>query len=188
MGKIVLGVTGSIAAYKAVHLLRELVKGGKEVVVVLTTNAKRFISPLTFEALSGNKVIDDLFPEPSSPEIAHTSLADSCDLLVVAPATANIIGKFASGIADDFLSTFFLSTDAPVIIAPAMNHRMYAHPVVQENIERLKKLGVVFVEPEEGYLACGAEGKGRLASPERIASVCFDILGKKKHLRESPSS
>jgi len=109
----------------------------------------------------------------------------SCDLLVVAPATANIIGKFASGIADDFLSTFFLSTDAPVIIAPAMNHRMYAHPVVQENIERLKKRGVVFVEPEEGYLACGAEGKGRLASPERIASVCFDILGKKKHLSSS---
>jgi phosphopantothenoylcysteine decarboxylase/phosphopantothenate--cysteine ligase len=187
LGKIVLGVTGSIAAYKAVPLLREFIKREKVVVVALTENAKKFITPLTFEALSGNRVITDLFTEHSSPEIAHTSLADSCDLLVVAPATANIIGKFASGIADDFLTTFFLSTDAPVVIAPAMNSRMYAHPVVKGNIERLKKLGVIFVEPEEGWLACGAEGMGRLAPVDKIASISFDILGKKKRLKGSPS-
>ncbi len=164
---ITLGVTGSIAAYKAVLILRELVKLSADVTVVLTRHAREFVSPLTFEVLSGRGVITDLFGEPRTYP-RHVNLAQDTDLLLVAPATANILGKFTYGIADDFLSTFYLAVSAPLIIAPAMNDQMYRNTVVQENIRLLHKRGIWFVLPEAGELACGGEGQGRLASVEEI--------------------
>jgi len=183
---VVLGVTGSIAAYKAAELLRHLVKKGARVTCVLTKAAQYFVSHLTFQALSGRPVIRDLFEEwewGTDVRIEHVSLAEEADLLLVAPATANIIGKFAAGIADDFLSTFFLSIRCPVLIAPAMDHRMLAHPCTQSNVARLKALGVQFVEPETGELASGQVGKGRLAEIGQIVRAAEKILGRGRELK-----
>ncbi|MEK7846561.1 MAG: bifunctional phosphopantothenoylcysteine decarboxylase/phosphopantothenate--cysteine ligase CoaBC, partial [Nitrospinota bacterium] len=179
---VILGVCGGIAAYKAAELTRFLKKDGADVWVVMTRNAKEFISPLTFEVLSGNPVYSDMFLQSSIP-MPHIDLAKKCDILLIVPATANIIGKFASGIADDLLSTLYLSVKAPVLIAPAMNSNMYASPAVQENIKRLKGFGTNFVEPESGELACGDMGEGRLAEPNQILKKVRQLLSVKKDLK-----
>ncbi len=174
--EIVLGVSGGIAAYKAAELTRLLVKEGANVNVVMTKNAQQFVTPLTFQSLSGNPVMTELFSLTERSEIKHISLAEKADLLVIAPATANIIGKIASGIADDLLTTMVLAARAPILIAPAMNVQMWRNPIVQENIKRLKKVGMKIMEPESGYLACGYEGKGRLAEPEAILKGIKSLL------------
>ena len=162
-----LGITGSIAAYKAIFLLRELKKLNARITVILTANAAKFVAPLTFQALSGEEVITGTF-EPGDVSLRHTALAQQINLLLVAPATANIIGKFAGGIADDFLSTLYLAVSAPTMIAPAMYVQMYQHPAVQENIRILEGRGVEFLGPEAGDLACGANGLGRLINGDYI--------------------
>jgi phosphopantothenoylcysteine decarboxylase/phosphopantothenate--cysteine ligase len=161
--KIVLGVSASIAAYKAVELLRLLVKEGAEVRVVMSANAGKFVAPLTFEALSGHPVYHAQFDAPNSAEMEHIRVAEKADLLVVAPATASMLGKMAHGLADDALSSLHLAFKGPVLIAPAMNEGMWGHPAVQVNIATLKSRGVEFVDPEPGELACGVIGPGRLA-------------------------
>ena len=176
--KIVLGVTGSIAAYKSVQLVRALKKLGADVHVIMTNNANEFVAPLTLKTLSENYVRCDMFNDPGS-EIAHINLQDEADIFVVAPATANIIGKFASGIADDFLSTFFLAVKAPVLIAPAMNCNMYLHPIVQDNISKLASHGVSFVGPESGELACKKDAIGRMSEIDDILESIQDTLTKK---------
>jgi phosphopantothenoylcysteine decarboxylase/phosphopantothenate--cysteine ligase len=180
---IVLGVTGGIAAYKAAEIVRLLVKEGAIVRVIMTKNAQEFITPLTLQTLSGNPVATETFNLTQESEIGHIRLADTADLLLIAPATADIIAKLANGLADDLLSTVLLATTAPVLIAPAMNVHMYAHPIVQENMRKLSGLGYGFVEPAEGFLACGYEGKGRLADPEDIVEEVRAALTK-KDLRE----
>jgi phosphopantothenoylcysteine decarboxylase/phosphopantothenate--cysteine ligase len=174
--KIVLGVTGGIAAYKAAELVRELVRGGAEVFVVMTRSAQAFVTPLTFQTLSGNKVATDLFSLVEESEIGHISLADRADILVIAPATANVIGKIAGGIADDLLTTVVMATKAPVLLAPAMNVHMWENPLCQENIQKLRARGYHFVEPEAGELACGYEGKGRLPEIPAIAEEIRALL------------
>ncbi len=174
--KVALGVTGCIAAYKAVEVMRGLQKAGVSVQVILTRSAAEFITPLTFESLSGQNVITDMFQPGQNRDIHHISVAQSIQLLAVVPATANILGKFAHGIADDFLSTLYLSNPAPVLIAPAMNVEMWRHPVVRANVEILKARGHHFVDPEPGTLACGMEGEGRLAAVETIVSRILDLL------------
>jgi phosphopantothenoylcysteine decarboxylase/phosphopantothenate--cysteine ligase len=174
--KIALGVTGCIAAYKAIEVMRGLQKAGVSVQVILTKSATEFVTPLTFESLSGQNVITDMFQPEQNLDIYHISVAQSIQLLAVAPATANILGKFAHGIADDFLSTLYLSNPAPVLIAPAMNVEMWCHPAVQANVEILKARGHHFVDPEAGMLACGMEGEGRLASVDVIVSRILDVL------------
>ncbi|GBD38357.1 Coenzyme A biosynthesis bifunctional protein CoaBC [bacterium HR37] len=160
--KIVVGITGGIAAYKTCELVRRLVKEQACVQVVMTKNATRFVSPFTFQTLSGNRVAVEAFDPSWESEIGHISLADSADLVVIAPATANFIGKASAGMADNLLLTLLLATRAPVMLFPAMNVNMYNNPVVQENLEKLKKRGFIVIEPSEGELACGWEGKGRL--------------------------
>ncbi len=179
--KIILGVTGCIGAYKSAVVLRLLQKEGFEVLPVMTRAAQQFITPLTLEKLSGHQVVSDLFSDHTV-QIEHIALARQSDMLVVAPATANILAKFAQGIADDFLSTLYLSTTTPVIIAPAMNVEMWHHPATQENLETLKQRGTVIVEPGSGYLACGEEGEGRLAEPERILEALLNTFTRKKSL------
>jgi phosphopantothenoylcysteine decarboxylase/phosphopantothenate--cysteine ligase len=174
--KIILGVTGGIAAYKAAELVRELVRSGAEVFVVMTRSAQAFITPLTFQTLSGNKVTTELFSLIEESEIGHISLADRAELLVIAPATANIIGKIAGGIADDMLTTIVMATKAPVLLAPAMNVHMWENPICQENIQRLRSRGFHFIDPEAGELACGYEGKGRLAEIPAIVEEIRSIL------------
>jgi phosphopantothenoylcysteine decarboxylase/phosphopantothenate--cysteine ligase len=174
--KIALGVTGCIAAYKAIEVMRGLQKAGVSVQVILTRSAAEFVTPLTFEALSAQSVITDMFQPEQNRDIHHISVAQSIRLLAVAPATANILGKFAHGIADDFLSTLYLSTPAPVLIAPAMNVEMWLHPAVQANVEILKARGHHFVDPEPGMLACGMEGEGRLASIDIIVARILEVL------------
>ncbi len=174
--RIVLGVTGGIAAYKAAELVRELVRRGAKVRVVMTESGQRFVTPLTFETLSGNPVATDLFQMTGGYEIGHISLAEFAELLVVAPATANIIGKMAAGIADDLLSTVLVTVTSPVLICPAMNSKMYANPVVQENIRRLRSLGHTVLEPGYGELACRTEGQGRLAEVGDIAEEIEAML------------
>ena len=174
--RIVLGVTGGIAAYKAAELVRELVRRGAKVRVVMTDHSCRFVTPLTFETLSGNPVATELFQTPGNFEIAHISLAAFADLVVIAPATANIIGKMAAGLADDLLTTVLLATDAPVLICPAMNAKMYANSVVKENLARLVSRGHMILEPRYGELACRVEGQGRLAEPPEIAEEIESIL------------
>ncbi|MDH5762005.1 MAG: bifunctional phosphopantothenoylcysteine decarboxylase/phosphopantothenate--cysteine ligase CoaBC [Nitrospinota bacterium] len=166
--QVVLGVSGGIAAYKAVELLRLLVKEGAEVTVVMTENAKQFVTPLTFEALSGRPVYHEIFGNEASGSMEHIRAAEKADLMIVAPATANSIGKMTHGLADDPLSTLFSAFAGPVLVAPAMNDQMWANPAVQENIRILKKRGIGVIEPEAGELACGAVGLGRLAEPERL--------------------
>jgi phosphopantothenoylcysteine decarboxylase / phosphopantothenate---cysteine ligase len=165
---IVLGVTGAIAAYKACELTRLFIRGGYAVHVIMTEHARAFISPLTFSTLSGNPVAGEMFDGRAPETIKHIDLADEANLIVVAPATANIIAKASAGIADDLLSTVILATKAPVLFAPSMNVNMYENPITQGNIKRLSELGFQFIEPGVGWLACGWEGKGRLADPDRI--------------------
>ena len=180
--KVVLGVTGCIGAYKSALILRLLQKEGFDVLPVMTKSAQQFLGPLTLEKLSGHPVVTGLFDDHEV-SIEHISLARASDLLLVAPATANILGKFANGIADDFLSTLYLSTTTPVIVAPAMNVEMWRHPATQANIKTLEGRGVVIVEPESGYLACGEEGEGRLAEPEVIVDEVVSLLRRGESLK-----
>jgi phosphopantothenoylcysteine decarboxylase/phosphopantothenate--cysteine ligase len=176
MSLIALGVSGGIGAYKAVEVARGLQKQGHDVAAIMTRSARRFVGPLTFEAITRREVITDQWKPGANADIEHISLASSADLLLVAPATANVIGKFANGIADDFLSSLYLATTAPVLVAPAMNTNMFAHPAVVRNLDTLTARGVRFVEPGEGYLACGWIGKGRLAEPAEIVDAVLHVL------------
>lgn len=176
MAFVGLGVSGGIGAYKAVEVMRLLQKRGHEVQVVMTRTARRFVGPVTFEAITRKPVITGQFAPGMNADIEHIALASTVDLLVVAPATANVIGKLANGIADDFLSALYLATRAPVLIAPAMNTNMWEHEAVRGNVERLAARGVRFVDPGAGYLACGWIGKGRLAEPEQIAEAADRLL------------
>lgn len=190
--EIILGVTGSIAAYKAAYLASFLVKKGAEVTVIMSANAVQFISPLTFSSITGRSVLQSLFEERNN--FAHIGLAEKADLFLVAPATANFIGKAAAGLADDALTTTLLSVKCPVVIAPAMNARMYLNPLVQENIRRLRSLGYHFVGPEKGKLACGEEGIGRMAEPgeiidylEKLLSLVSKLEGKRILITAGPT-
>jgi len=177
--KIGLGVTGGIAAYKAVELVRRLVNLNAEINVIMTKNSQKFVTPLTFQTLSGNRVITGLFDLLEESKIGHIAVAQWADIFVIAPATANIIGKISNGIADDFLSTTVMATRAPVLIAPAMNTNMYENHTVQRNINNLKSLGCHFVEPASGALACGTEGLGKLADVDDIIEEMESVLSKK---------
>jgi len=177
MPTVVLGVTGCIGAYKACEVLRELQRRDVDVHVVMTKHATEFVSAMTFEALSRHPVFLDQFALGAEGDIRHISLADAAQLLLVAPATANILGKFARGIADDALTTLYLATKAKVVVAPAMNVNMFDHPAVRENLDILRARGVRIVEPGSGYLACGWLGRGRLAEPEDIVAAAMDVLG-----------
>ena len=168
--KVLLCVTGGIAVYKAAALTSKLTQAGAHVKVIMSASACQFVAPLTFQALSRHDVYTDTFDEKDSAVIAHIDLADWADVVLIAPATANIIGKVANGIADDMISTTIMATVAPVWVAPAMNVHMYAHPAVQKNMDTLRSFGYQFIEPGEGYLACGYVGKGRLEEPETIVS------------------
>lgn len=165
---IALGVTGCIGAYKAVEILRGLQKRGAAVQVVMTEHATRFVAPLTFQAISARPVVVGMFEPTVDPEIKHIQIAQWCDLLLVAPATANALAKFAHGIADDFLTTLYISTTSQVVVAPAMNSEMWLHPATRENARILRTRGVTFIDPDDGYLACKTVGPGRLAEPEEI--------------------
>ncbi|MGE5218402.1 MAG: bifunctional phosphopantothenoylcysteine decarboxylase/phosphopantothenate--cysteine ligase CoaBC [Chloroflexota bacterium] len=176
---VVLGVSGGIACYKAVELVRLLVKGGFKVQVIMTKGAMEFVTPLTFQTLSANAVASDTFSLTQESQIGHINLADMADVFAIAPATADVIGKIASGIADDLLTTVLMATRAPVLVAPAMNIHMYENPILQENIRKLRRVGYHVMEPAEGYLACGYEGKGRLPDPEKIAAEIGRLLKRK---------
>lgn len=173
---ILLGVTGGIAVYKAAALTSKLAQAGADVWVIMTEAATRFVSPLTFQTLSRHPVATDVFDERDPSKVQHIHLADAADLLVIAPATANIIGKMARGIADDMLSTVYLATTSPVLVAPAMNVHMYEHPAVQENLAILRRRGVTVMEPGEGQLACGYAGRGRMPEPEELMAKIADML------------
>ena len=168
--EIVVGVAGSIAAYKAAEVVSQLVQRGAGVTVVMTRSATQFIGPLTFQTLTRRRVMIDQFDLESVVDPTHISLTDEADLVVIAPATANFLGKAAHGMADDMLTSLLLAVSCPVLVAPAMNDRMWAHPAVKENIEILKKRGYKFLEPDSGFLACGTYAKGRLANPAQIVS------------------
>ena len=183
MCTIALGVCSSISIYKACDVLRGFQKKGYEVQVIMTKNATRMVSPLLFSALSRRKVLVDPFEDRSVESIDHVELAKKIELFVVAPATANSIGKLAGGIADDFLSTFYMAVNSPVLVAPAMNEAMYLHKQTQANMQKLREWGVFFVEPEEGYLACREEGWGRLASPEKIVEMSLQVMAKTQSLQ-----
>jgi phosphopantothenoylcysteine decarboxylase/phosphopantothenate--cysteine ligase len=183
MSLIALGVTGGIGAYKAVEIARGLQKRGHEVVAVMTHSATRFVGAVTFEAITRRRVITDQFEGGMNADIEHIALASTIDLLLIAPATANIIGKLANGIADDFLATLYTATRAPLLIAPAMNTLMFEHAAVRKNLETLASRGARFVEPGEGYLACGWIGKGRLAEPDEIVAAAEAILRPEGPLR-----
>ena len=182
MALIALGVTGGIGAYKAVEVVRGLQNAGHDVVAVMTRNARRFVGEVTFEAITRRRVITDQWAAGANADIEHIAVASSSALLLVVPATANIIGKFAHGIADDFLSSLYLAAAAPVLLAPAMNTNMLAHPAVRANLETLAARGVRFVEPGEGYLACGWVGKGRLAEPEAIVASALAMIARSRAL------
>ncbi|MBB28782.1 MAG: bifunctional phosphopantothenoylcysteine decarboxylase/phosphopantothenate--cysteine ligase CoaBC [Gemmatimonadetes bacterium] len=174
--RILLGVSGSVAAYKAVEILRGLQRRGADVQVAMTEVATKFVSTLTFEALSHRKVHTELFPESGDPDVVHVRVADWPDLMVVAPATANLIGKLANGLADDLLTCTLLAGDCPLVVAPAMESSMYGHPAVQKNLQHLRGRGVHLVDPEEGDLASGHSGIGRLADPEIIVTAVADAF------------
>src|ERR1700675_2428513 len=186
--KVALGVTGGIAAYKATEIVRLLQDRGIRVQVVMTRAAQEFVRPLTFAALSGEKVITGMFAPEGEQEpniesaIEHIAVAQSMDALVVAPATADVLAHFAQGIASDFLTTLYLATTAPVVVAPAMNVNMWNHPATQANIEILRQRGVKIVEPGSGYLACGMTGAGRLAENETIVAAVLEALGASQDL------
>jgi phosphopantothenoylcysteine decarboxylase/phosphopantothenate--cysteine ligase len=180
---VVLGVSGGIAAYKAAEITSRFVKLGAEVKVIMTEHARKFVAPLTFQAISNNPVSVDMFAPPSRWDVEHISIAKAADLFVIAPATANVIGKLNAGIADDMLTTVAMATKAPILIAPAMNVNMYENPITQRNMEALKDLGYHFIEPGEGFLACGDIGKGRLEDPVKIVEKGLDILLSTDELR-----
>lgn len=183
-GKVaVLGITGGIAAYKAADVASRLKKLGCDVRVVMTRAAAEFITPLTMRTISQNSVALDMFSPSGDWEIGHISLAQAADVLLIAPATANVIGKMAAGIADDLLTTTVLAAKCPVVIAPAMNSAMYENPIVRENIEKLMARGYIFVEPESGLLACGDEGRGRLANPEVLVDEIVRLIAYPKDLK-----
>src|SRR2546421_3224986 len=174
--KIALGISGGIAAYKAAEVLRGLQRAGCIVRVAMTKRACEFIQPLTFRALSGSHVIVDDYAADNPDPIAHITFSQTVDLLLVAPATANIIAKFANGVADDFLTSTYLASTSPVIIAPAMNTTMWNHPATQRNLQQLRADGVRIIEPDAGEMACGTFGPGRLSEPERIVVAALEIL------------
>jgi phosphopantothenoylcysteine decarboxylase/phosphopantothenate--cysteine ligase len=178
--KIILGVSGSIAAYKAIELLRLLISDGARVDVAMSPNATKFITPLTFEALSGNSVYSQIFNSDASFLMEHIQISKAADLLLIAPATAGIIGKMANGIVDDALSNLYVSYSGPTLVAPAMNNAMYANPAVKSNIAKMKDRGIQFIEPEHGELACGSIGQGRLAEPLNILETVKRILNFKE--------
>lgn len=182
MGTIVMGLCSSISIYKSCEVIRGFQKHGYSVRAILTKNATRLIQPLLLDAITGHDVYVDTFERRTSANISHVSLAKEVSLFVVAPATANMIGKMASGIADDFLSTFYMAVRCPVLVAPAMNEAMYLHNQTQMNIKKLRSFGVQFVEPAKGYLACGDEGWGRLAPPEDIVEAGLQLLRKNRRL------
>ncbi len=173
---IVIGITGGIAAYKACEIVSYLVHQGALVDVIMTNNACEFISPLTLETLSKHKVITDMFEKKEHIEVEHISLARKADLFLIVPATANIIGKVANGIADDMLSTTIMATDTKVVFAPAMNNGMYTNKIVQDNIRKLKKYGYEFIEPDTGNLACGYKAIGKLANKNKIIEYLENIF------------
>ena len=174
--EVVVGVSGGIAAYKTAEVVSGLVRAGAGVTVVMTEAAKRFVGPLTFQTLSGRPVYDSLWAATEEPRVEHVALADRADVVLVAPATADVIGKLAAGIADDLLSTLLLAVDVPVLLAPAMNARMWRHPAVVANVATLRARGVRLVGPAEGRLACGAEGPGRMAEPAEILAAVAEVL------------
>ncbi|HEV2826693.1 MAG TPA: bifunctional phosphopantothenoylcysteine decarboxylase/phosphopantothenate--cysteine ligase CoaBC [Pyrinomonadaceae bacterium] len=176
--KVALGISGGIAAYKAAEVLRGLQRAGCTVRVGMTKRACEFVQPLTFRALSGSHVIVDDYAADNPDPIAHITFSQTVDLFLIAPATANIIGKLANGIADDFLTSTYLASTAPVLIAPAMNTSMWHHPATQRNLQQLRSDGVFIIEPDEGEMACGTIGPGRLSEPERIVAAALDILRK----------
>lgn len=180
---IVLGVSGGIAVYKALDVVSRLKKHDIDVRVIMTESATEFVTPLSFQSLSQNQVIVDMFAEPKAFEIQHISLAKRADLMLIVPATANIIGKVANGIADDMLTTTIMATKAPVVFAPAMNTNMYENRIVQDNISKLKKYGYKFVEPASGRLACGDLGKGKLQDTEIIVEYALSVLNQQKDLQ-----
>lgn len=179
---VVIGVSGGVAVYKALEVISRLRKKDIEVRVIMTESAQKFVTPLSFQSLSQNMVTTDMFDEPKAWEIQHISLAKKADLMLVLPATANIIGKVANGIADDMLSTTIMATKAPVVFAPAMNTNMYENPIVQNNIEKLKSFGYEFIEPASGRLACGDVGAGKLADVEDIYEFVLKTLYKTSDL------
>ena len=176
---IVVGITGGIAAYKACGIVSYLKSEGANINVIMTKNACEFITPLTLETLSGNKVITDMFERPDHIDVKHISLAKKADLFLIVPATANILGKVSNGIADDMLSTTIMATKAPVIFAPAMNDGMYENPIVQRNIETLKNNGYKIIEPSIGHLACGYNAKGKLPKNEEIIDYVKTLIKEK---------
>src|SRR5215203_3085279 len=176
MALIALGVSGGIGAYKAVEVARGLQKRGHDVAAIMTRSARRFVGVVTFEAITRRRVITDQFAAGANADIEHIQLATDIALLLVAPATANVIGKFAHGIADDFLTSMYLATRAPVLMAPAMNTNMWEHDAVRANLEMLRARGVRFVDPGAGYLACGWIGKGRLAEPDDVVAAAEAML------------
>jgi phosphopantothenoylcysteine decarboxylase/phosphopantothenate--cysteine ligase len=178
--KIIIGITGGIAAYKTLSLIRLFKKAGHEVKVVITQNGLQFVTPLTLETLSQNAVYSDCFARNEPFSVEHISHADWADVVIVAPASANIIGKFANGIADDALSTLLLAVKKPIFIAPAMNVNMYENEAVQRNIEQLKKQSCHFIDPTEGELACGISAKGRMEEPEKIFEIVTRFFSQKK--------
>lgn len=184
--KILLGITGGIAAFKAASICSKLVQQGAEVRVIMTKAATKFVTELTLQALSKNPVYTDVFDEKNPNAIAHIDLADWADLVLVAPATANMIGKMAAGIADDMLSTTLLATQSPVMLSPAMNVHMYVHPAVTRNLAELVSRGVMMIEPGEGLLACGYTGKGRMEEPETIVSVVIDFFKRQEAIAKKP--
>ncbi len=179
---VVLGITGSIAAYKAANLASSLKKMGADVHVIMTKNAANIINPITFDSLTGHKCITDTFDRNHEFNIAHIALADKADVLCIAPASANIIGKMANAIADDMLSTTYLAMDCPVIVSPCMNTKMYEHPAVQANMQRLSSLGVTVIPPDNGRLACGAVGKGKMPSEEVIIDYILREIARDKDM------
>ncbi|MGL4847955.1 MAG: bifunctional phosphopantothenoylcysteine decarboxylase/phosphopantothenate--cysteine ligase CoaBC [Clostridium sp.] len=179
---VVVGVTGGIAVYKALDIVSALRKKDIKTKVIMTESATKFVAPLTFQSISQNMVITDMFAEPKAWEIQHISLAQEADIMLIAPATANVIGKVANGIGDDMLTTTIMATKAKVIFAPAMNTNMYENPIVRENIEKLKSFGYEFIEPDAGRLACGDIGKGKLPKPEVIVDHVLKELYPKKDL------
>ncbi len=174
--RVALGITGGIAAYKAIEVLRGLQRAGCEVRVTMTKHACEFIQPLTFRALSGSYVVVDDYAADNPDPIAHITFSQTVDLFIIAPATANTLAKLANGVADDFLSSTYLACTAPVLIAPAMNTVMWEHPATQRNLQRLRDDGVHLIDPDEGEMACGTFGPGRLNEPEMIVSAALDLL------------
>lgn len=179
MPEVVIGVTGGIAAYKTAALVSQLVQAKVGVTVVMTDSAEKFIGSATFAALTGRPVAKEMFADPAFPLGAHIELARRAQVLCVAPATANFLAKTAIGLADDLLSTLYLAAKCPILVAPAMNSQMWAHPAVERNVAQLRADGVHFVEPESGWLSCRDEGAGRMAAPEKILAAIQELLHKK---------